>query len=118
MHTQTRNAGWFACLLAYAKDSRGKLIGSVVLSITSVIAGLLPYYCMFRLIAAFVDNALSTRLIWYQGGVFWFVYWLIPLYSLSYFRKSAAAGGQSVSARAVRGGGGPFYRGNQKYHGG
>lgn len=63
MHTQTRNTGWFACLLAYAKDSRGKLIGSVVLSITSVIAGLLPYYCMFRLIAAFVDNALSTGLI-------------------------------------------------------
>ncbi len=63
MHTQTKKAGWFACLLTYAKDSGGKLTGSVVLSVISVVAGLFPYYCMFRLIAAFVDNALSVPLI-------------------------------------------------------
>lgn len=63
MHTQTKQVGWFACLLAYAKDSRSKLIGSVALSIISVVIGLLPYYCMFRLIAAFVDKELSAELI-------------------------------------------------------
>lgn len=63
MHTQTKQVGWFACLLAYAKDSSGKLIGSVALSIISVVIGLLPYYCMFRLIAAFVDKELSAELI-------------------------------------------------------
>ena len=47
MHTQTRNTGWFACLLGYAKDSRGKLIGSVVLSITSVIAVCCPIIACF-----------------------------------------------------------------------
>lgn len=59
--------GWFSCLLCYAQESKGKLTGSVVLSIISVTAGLLPYYCVYRLIDAFVLDRLSTRTILYWG---------------------------------------------------
>ena len=59
MDTKKKKAGWFSCLLSYAKGSGGKLIGSVVLSVISVVSGLIPYYCMFRLIAYFVDRALT-----------------------------------------------------------
>lgn len=34
--------GWFACLLSYAGAGRQRLTGSVILSIISVTAGLLP----------------------------------------------------------------------------
>lgn len=63
MDTQNKKAGWMSCLLSYAEGSRGKLMGSVILSVISVAAGLAPYYCMFRLIAAFVDGTLTGTLI-------------------------------------------------------
>ncbi|MCD8356958.1 MAG: ABC transporter ATP-binding protein/permease [Clostridia bacterium] len=66
MRTQNEKAGWVSCLLSYAKGSRGKLIVSVLLSVISVASGLVPYYCMFRLIAAFADSTLENIhiLIW------------------------------------------------------
>ena len=55
--------GWFACLLSYAGAGRQRLTGSVILSVISVTAGLLPYYCVFRLIEAFYAGALGEKLI-------------------------------------------------------
>lgn len=63
MNMQTKKAGWVSCLLSYAKGSKGKLIGSVILSVISVVSGLIPYYCMFRLITAFVDGTLTNTWI-------------------------------------------------------
>ena len=55
--------GWFSCLLTYAGAGKGRLIGSVILSVISVTAGLLPYYCVFRLIHAFAAGGLREELI-------------------------------------------------------
>lgn len=55
--------GWFACLLSYAGAGRQRLTGSVILSVISVTAGLLPYYCVFRLIEALPAGALREELI-------------------------------------------------------
>lgn len=63
MNEQNKKAGWISCLLAYADGSMGKLTGSVVLSVISVSSGLIPYYCMFRLIKAFAEDALNGSMI-------------------------------------------------------
>lgn len=63
MNKQNEKAGWISCLLSYAKGSKGKLVGSVILSVVSVASGLAPYYCMFRLIAAFADGTLTSTMI-------------------------------------------------------
>lgn len=65
MNTKKKKS-WVSCLLSYAAGSKGKLTGSVVLSVISVSAGLVPYYCMFRLIASFVDESLTGAaiLVW------------------------------------------------------
>lgn len=61
--------GWFSCLLGYAKGSRGKLLGSVILSVISVVSGLVPYYCVFRLIECFAENRLTTGQIGFWCGI-------------------------------------------------
>ena len=53
--------GWFSCLLTYAGAGKRRVIGSVILSVISVTAGLLPYYCVFRLIEAFSAGALREE---------------------------------------------------------
>lgn len=63
MNTETKKAGWISCLLSYTDGSKGKLILSVILSVISVAAGLVPYYCMFRLIEAYVDTGLTLKII-------------------------------------------------------
>lgn len=55
--------GWFACLLTYAGAGKERLTGSVILSVISVTAGLLPYYWVFRLIEAFAAGGLNEELI-------------------------------------------------------
>ena len=54
---------WFACLLSYAGGSKKRLIGSVILSVISVASGLVPYYCVFRMIEAFAAGRLTVQAI-------------------------------------------------------
>lgn len=68
MHTKSEKESWISCLLSYADGSRGKLTLSVILSIISVAAGLVPYYCVFRMIDAFAGNHLSVRDIGFWCG--------------------------------------------------
>ena len=55
--------GWLSCLLTYAGGSRKRLIGSVILSVVSVASGLVPYYCVFRMIESFAAGGLTVRTI-------------------------------------------------------
>lgn len=55
--------GWFSCLLSYAGGGKKRLAGSVILSVVSVSAGLIPYYCVFRMIEAFASGRLTPTLI-------------------------------------------------------
>lgn len=66
--------GWFSCLLQYAEESRGKLLGSVVLSVISVAAGLIPYYCVFRLIEGLAAGLLTASMLKFWCGLAFLAY--------------------------------------------
>lgn len=55
-----KKKSWMKSLFAYAGGEKKKLIVSVVLSVMSVVVGLVPFYCMYRLICLFVANAATT----------------------------------------------------------
>ena len=61
-----KKQGWLANLLSYAADSKKELLASMILSVISIISGLMPYYCMYRIIDAFIlgTAAASTILRW------------------------------------------------------
>ena len=50
-------------LFAYAGSEKKRMIWSVILSVLSVTAGLIPFYCMYRLICLFVTDTVAA------GGV-------------------------------------------------
>jgi len=50
---------WFRLMLGYAENSRSKLIGAVILSIISITSGIYPFYCMYRIIDAFVQDTVT-----------------------------------------------------------
>ena len=57
---------WLHTLFAYARGEKKRLYLSVVLSVLSVAVGLLPFYCMYRLICLFTAGAASA-----PGVVHW-----------------------------------------------
>lgn len=71
---EKKEKGWFSCLLSYAEGSRGKLAGSVALSVISVVSGLAPYYCVYKLIESFLEGRLSAAVIWCWCGWALFAY--------------------------------------------
>ncbi len=68
MNQEKKEQGWFSCLLDYASGSEGKLIGSVILSIISVVSGIIPYYCLYRVIDSFVIGELHNTIIFIWCG--------------------------------------------------
>lgn len=61
-----KKEGWLRTLLGYAGGYRKKFGQSIVLSVISVTAGLIPFFCMYEIICRFVDETVSTNtiLIW------------------------------------------------------
>ena len=53
---QADKQNFLSCLLSYASGGRQKLILSVILSAVSIMAGLVPYYCFYRVICLFMDG--------------------------------------------------------------
>ena len=68
---KTKEESWVKTLFAYAEGERKKLIESVVLSVVSVTAGLVPFYCMYRVIELFALDAASAAGIvrWCLGAL-------------------------------------------------
>lgn len=66
MKEKSKKKSWFACLMDYAADSNRQLAGSVVLSVVSVASGIVPYYCVYKIIDAFIADAAGshTALFW------------------------------------------------------
>ena len=58
---KTEKKGWLSIVFSYTEGRRGKLALSVLLSVVSIVAGILPYFCLYRVIEAFV-NGTSQRL--------------------------------------------------------
>ena len=53
---QADKQNFLSCLLSYASGGKQKLILSVILSAVSIMAGLVPYYCFYRVICLFMDG--------------------------------------------------------------
>lgn len=51
---------WLGALFAYADGEKKRLILSVVLSVFSVMLGLVPFYCMYRMICLFAAGAATV----------------------------------------------------------
>ena len=60
MAMEPEKKSFLNALFAYAGSEKKKMIGSVVLSVLSVTAGLVPFYCMYRLICLFVADAVTA----------------------------------------------------------
>ncbi|MCR4739326.1 MAG: ABC transporter ATP-binding protein/permease [Lachnospiraceae bacterium] len=50
---------WFGTLLSYAKGSGGRLWTSVIFSMISLVSGLVPYYCVYRIIDRYITGNLD-----------------------------------------------------------
>ncbi len=50
---------WFKTLLSYAKGSGGRLGASVVFSMISLVSGLIPYYCLYRILDMYIAQNLD-----------------------------------------------------------
>ena len=57
---KTEKKSFLNALFAYADDEKKKMIQSVILSVLSVTAGLIPFYCMYRLICLFVTDTAAA----------------------------------------------------------
>lgn len=57
---QTEKKSFINVLFSYAGGEKKKMILSVILSVMSVMLGLVPFYCMYELISLFVTDAVTT----------------------------------------------------------
>ena len=57
------NDNWFKTLLSYAKGSGGQLGLSVVFSISGLAIGIVPYYCVYKLLDAYIYGAADKAII-------------------------------------------------------
>lgn len=54
---------WFGTLLSYAEGSGGRLGLSVVFSMISLLAGLVPYYCVYRILDRYIEGNLENAFV-------------------------------------------------------
>ena len=57
---QTEKKSFLNVLFSYAGGEKKKMILSVILSVISVMLGLVPFYCMYELISMFVTDTVTT----------------------------------------------------------
>jgi len=68
---------WFGTMLSYAKGSGGRLMGSVVLSMLSLTAGIVPFYCVYRMLDMYLAGNLQKESV---------IYWCVVMLG-AYFIK-------------------------------
>ena len=68
---EKEKSSWTATLFRYAEGQKAKLVISVILSVISVTSGLVPFYCMYRIICLFTDGIASSSSIigWCIGAL-------------------------------------------------
>ena len=62
----SKSDNWFATLLSYAKGSGKLLVSSVILSVISLVAGMVPYYAIYKILDAYIDGSLDKDI-----ALFW-----------------------------------------------
>jgi ATP-binding cassette subfamily B protein len=60
---------WFGTLLSYAKGSGKLLVSSVILSVISLVSGIVPYYCIYRILDAYINEGLDKEIVLFWGGI-------------------------------------------------
>ncbi|WP_281085987.1 ABC transporter ATP-binding protein [Eubacterium ruminantium] len=60
---------WFKTLLSYAKGSGTKLVISVILSVISLVSGIVPYFCVYKMLDAYMTNGLDKEKVIFWGGL-------------------------------------------------
>lgn len=79
-----KKESWVGILLSYAEKHRFKWNLSIILSIISILMGLVPYYCMYRVICAFAADRANAYTILFWSGISLAAYTLkVLLFGLS-----------------------------------
>lgn len=60
---------WFGTLLSYAKGSGGRLVSSVIFSMISLLSGILPYYCVYRILDRYIAGNLDKDYVLYWSMI-------------------------------------------------
>lgn len=63
MNEEKKTQSWIACLLGYAGECRARIIASVALSVISVVSGLVPFFCVYRMIGLYIEDRLNSHAI-------------------------------------------------------
>ena len=68
---EKKKSSWTATLFRYAEGQKAKLVISVILSVISVTSGIVPFYCMYRIICLFTDGTATGSSIigWCIGAL-------------------------------------------------
>lgn len=66
---EKKKENWFFCLMNYAIGNKGKLSLSVLLSVISIVSGLVPYYCVYRMIELFTRNEVTNAFMVHWGVI-------------------------------------------------
>ena len=71
MKMEKEKSSWTATLFRYAEGQKAKLVISVILSVISVTSGIVPFYCMYRIICLFTDGTATGSSIigWCIGAL-------------------------------------------------
>lgn len=64
-----KQKNWFGVLLHYADREKWKFACSIIASIFSVVSGLIPYYCFYRLLVQYMEGTLAAGSIWFWSGM-------------------------------------------------
>ena len=70
-----KQKNWLSTVIHYAHKQKFKFLWSVIASILSVVSGLVPYYCFYRLLVQYVEKNLSmdSILMWSGMALLFFV---------------------------------------------
>ena len=70
----TKKENWFKVLLSYAEGSNRRMYLSMLLSIVSIVSGLVPFFCIYKMVDAYMNGTLARPAILYWGSVGVFFY--------------------------------------------
>ena len=64
-----KRKNWFGTLLSYADGRESRMLFSVILSIVSIVSGLVPFYCIYQMVDAYLTGLLENSTIIYWGTI-------------------------------------------------
>jgi len=64
-----KRKNWFRTLLSYADGREHRMWLSVILSIVSIVSGLIPFYCVYRMVDAYMAGSLENSVIIFWGAI-------------------------------------------------